>query len=531
MTRTLKLIALLLVIITGCRKPSGANWDVDVVLPIVNSTMNIRNFAGDTLFGADNSGLLHLIYNRQVAAIMMDSLLKLPDTTIHMKFPDQPIPFTYTLNPGDKLPFTDPVDLKFNISNGVQLTRVDVRNSTLNLKFSNTASQPVDLIYQLPGAIKNGARFTISETVPPGINSLQKSYDLSGYSISMRGVSGKDVNAISQTYTITVNPNADTLVLQPGQGAEIDVTYSEIVPQYVEGYFGNSVIKMQADTTRINLAEEFRPTNFMLSEATMAFRIVNEFGADFRANIYNVKSINTHDAKVITLATNKLSAININRAVNNGSAPVSTTWSTVFNSSNSNIVPFISNLPDELTYQGEVQINPPPLQNTQHDFAYYKTGLRIFADIDIPLRFTADNFRLETNAGTDFTNVEQLNNVNSGNFIINVTNGFPFAARLQAYMVDAAGVVIDSMLVAGQNLIAAGQYVGQNPVETPAFTQLQVPLGEGRIENLKKCKSVKISTLFIMPGAGAEVTIYDHYTIDVKIIAELNYHVGIRRKD
>jgi hypothetical protein len=407
---------------------------------------------------------------------------------------------------------------------------VDVRKASLHLKFSNTTSQPIDLVYQLPGAIKNGLRFTISETVPPGVNSLEKNYDLSGYSISLRGVSGKDVNMLSQTYTITVNPNADTLVLQPGQGALIDVTYTEIIPQYVEGYFGNSIIKLDPDTTKIDLMEKFRPTNFMLADVTMAFRVVNEFGADFRANIFNVKSINSSNGTSITLNTNKLSAININRATNLYGAPQSTTWTTVFTATNSNIVPFISNLPDQLTYQGEIQINPPPLQNTQHDFAYYQTGLRIFADINIPMRFRADDFRLESKTATDFTNVEQLDNVNGGNFIINVTNGFPFAAKLQAYMQDVSGNIIDSMLVNGANQVAGGQINAQNEVISPMKSRVVVELDEKKIANLKKCKSVKVTSLFIMPPQPPDITIYDAYTIDMNIIAELNYHVGIRSR-
>lgn len=516
------------IIFEGCRKPTGANWDVDVVLPIVNSSMNIKSFAGDTLFAADSTGLLHFVYNRQIAAIMLDSLMKLPDTSIVKSFPEVPLPFSYTLMPGQQFPNSAPVDLEFDIGNGIELTRIDVRAAILNIKFSNTASQPVDLVYQLPGSNKSGLPFTITETIPPGNNSLVKSYDLSGYSIKLRGSSGKDFNTIGQTYSLSVSPSADTLVLQPGQGAKIDLTYSEMIPQYVEGYFGQETITLDVDTTRIDLVEEFRPTNFMLSDATMTFRVVNEFGADFRASISNIKSINSHANNTISLSTNKLSAINIDRATNLNGYPEPKTWTTTFTSANSNIVPFISNLPDKLTYQGMVAINPAPIGNTGYrDFAYYKTGLRIFADIDIPLRFRAGDFRLESVAAADFTNVEQLNNVNSGNFIIKATNGFPFAAKMQAYMMDVNNVVIDSMFVNGSNIITGGALNSLNEVITPAVAQLMIPIDAAKIASLKKCKSVKVVSVFIMPPTPPDIPLKENYSIDVNIIAELNYHVGI----
>ena len=58
--RKFSLFFIALVVFCSCRKPTATNWDVDVVFPVVKSSLNIKNFIGDSIFSADNTGLLHL---------------------------------------------------------------------------------------------------------------------------------------------------------------------------------------------------------------------------------------------------------------------------------------------------------------------------------------------------------------------------------------------------------------------------------------------------------------------------------------
>jgi hypothetical protein len=515
-------------LVWSCRKPNGANWDIDVILPVVNSSLNITNFAGDSLFETDNTGLLHFHLNRQVASLLLDSLLNIPDTAL------PPQSFTlgidWPLKAGLTLPLPQPDDIEFDISNGVQLIRADIRKGTLHVKFSNSAPEPIDLVYILPGTRKDGVPLKIVETLAGNEATLEKSYDLAGYQLNLRGANGKQVNTLSQQYSVTVNSSASDFTLQAGKGARLEIDFSDLVPQYVLGYFGQEQVDLPVDTARFSLINNLRATNFMLAEATMDFSIVNEFGADFRANLEKIKSINTIDNKIVALQTNQLANINIDRAHDYGGAVQSSTRSILFTSSNSNITSFISNLPDKLSYNGTVTVNPPPLENAGFgDFAYYNTGLRIFADINIPLRFNAEKFTLQTSANVNFSNVEQLDRVNSGSFNVTASNSFPFEARLQAYLLDVDKKVIDSLFVPGFNTIAGGQVDAQNLVTAPAKSKLLLPVDDAKIANLKLCKSIMVVSSFILPPNPPAIDILESYRMDVNIIAEMNYNVGIRR--
>src|SRR5690349_12717977 len=113
---------------SSCRKSTDANWDVDVTVPVVNSLLDIKNFVNDSLFEADNTGLLYISLNRQVVSLKLDSLLALPDTTI------PPIALTNTLGfftptayPGVPITGFQPSELTFDIPNGVALKRADIK--------------------------------------------------------------------------------------------------------------------------------------------------------------------------------------------------------------------------------------------------------------------------------------------------------------------------------------------------------------------------------------------------------------------
>ncbi len=505
-----------------CRKPNSTNWDVDLVFPVVNSQLNIKNFLGDSIFKTDNTGLLSLSLTRTITAIKLDSLIKLPDTTIVNTFNSI---FPIALQPGLPLTFFPPSELTFSVGNGVALKTVDIKNGLLNVKFSNSVAEPLDLIYIIKSATKNGVPLTIFETIPTGTNSLIKTYNLAGYSLDLRGLNGNVYNTIAQTYTVSLNPGSPSLTTGFNQGASVELSYSNIVPQYVEGYFGQQTVALPLDTARIDIINNFEAKNFMLSDATFNFNIFNQFGAEFTSNLFNIKSIHTNT--VVPLNTTQLSNININRASKVGNTLFQTVKSVSLNATNSNIAPFLSVLPNKLTYQGSIQVNPLGNVSGYNDFAFYNTGINVTADINIPMRFSANYFKLTSTTAVDFTNVNQLDRVNYGNIILSASNGYPFSAQLQAYMLDENKQIIDSLFTSTSNTLVKGITNAQNVVTSPTKSRVAIPINKTKIDHLRKTKWLKIISYMLMPPNPPEIKLYENYSFDVNIIAELNYNAKL----
>jgi len=509
----------------SCRKPSNANWDVDLVLPVVTADLNIQNFSGDSLFQTGTGGLLHLKIKREVASLLLDSLFSIPDTAISSSFTNSFVPVGR--NPGEGLPIA-PKDLEFKPGHGILLKRAVIRSGSILVKFSNKLPQPIDLVYLLPTVKKDGQVFTIKETVPTGTNSLVKTYDIAGYDMGLRGISGTNYNTLAQNFTVNISTTASGSVLVPtGEVASLEVNFNGAKPEFVEGYFGQDTITIDPDTTDISIINNLKASNFMLSEATMDFSIVNELGTEFSGSLANISAINTQSHKTVVLTNNGLSSINLNRATRNGSVVTPTTKNLLFNNTNSNITSFISNLPDKISYQGQVVMNPLGNISGSNDFAFANTGIRILADIDIPLRFTADYLELTTVDDVKFESSDQLDHVNSGRFVIQATNGFPFTAKVQAYMYNDKKQLIDSIFVGGANYLIGGDVNAQNEVTTPRYSKIYIPVTKLKIDNLTKCKTIEIVSRLIMPPNPPEIKLLENYKLDIKVTAELSYNIGL----
>ncbi len=510
----------------GCRKPTVTNWDVDLSGPIVNSKLNIKNFLGDSLF--DNSaGLLKLHINRELAFIKVDSLIKLPDTTITQQF-FWPSFATTTLNPGQNMPFLPPSPLQFNINNGVALKHGVVRKGMLMVEFSNTVSGPLHFIYRLPGVKKGNAIFEISEDVPPGNNSLIKQYPLDGYYIDLTAGGAAQFNTLIQSYSVSVRPDGQPVQVSFGKGVTAKITYKDIIPQYVKGYFGQQTVDLNLDTVQFNVFNNFSASNFLLHDATFNFNILNQFGAEFNGSLNNIVSINTPNNNTVALNAASLSGINLNRAYDVNGQINATVKQVALNKNNSNILPFLSNLPNKITYGGQITINPLGNTSAYNDFAYYNTGIKIYGDITIPLKFNADAFYLQSEVPINLSNLSQVDNVNYGNIIVNFRNGYPFDVLLQVYLEDENNTIIDSLFVPGQNIIPKGALNSLNYVQFPNIGKLAIPFNKEKMAHIKQSKKALLKAKLLMPPNPPDIHLMDTYEIDVALILEVNYNV--RRK-
>jgi hypothetical protein len=127
----------------------------------------------------------------------------------------------------------------------------------------------------------------------------------------------------------------------------------------------------------------------------------------------------------------------------------------------------------------------------------------------------------------EFSKEKALDGVNNGRFVVSATNGFPFTAKVQGYLYDGSGVLIDSVFVPGSNVMAGGQLDGQNIVTAPSRSKMYIPISKDKIDNLSRCKKIKIVSYLLMPPNPPDIKILENYEISINITAEVNYNVDI----
>lgn len=526
------LIAVFGTVLLSCRKSTETDWDVDIQAPIARSSLNIKNFLNDSLFTSGPGGLLHLSFSKKIAGFQLDSLIAIPDTVLNYSFFLAPGSKLF-IAPGSNIPgFPQTQEILLDISNGVELRNVVINEGKIKIDYTNTYTQPLVFDLTLPGTTKYGIPFSIKETINPGASNSTKYYDISGYNIKLTGTTGNKINALVQNINVSVAPTAQPDTIRGGQGVATKLSYTKLVPYYVEGYFGQQNINLDYDSVALNLSKNLQASNFKINSAYINFNIVNEFGVDINAQLNNINSINTFSNNSVPLNANGLSNLNINRAgkTNNFSSPVFPSVKSVsVNTTNSNLKPFLENLPDYLTYQGKIVINPFGNISGSNDFAFLNTGINIYAEVDMPLQINADYFRLTSTTAIDLTNIQQIENINYGKLILQATNGYPFNAVLQGYILNEQNQVIDSLFTIPNNVIQRGSIDANYYVLNPVYTKLEINLDQTKLEHLKACKFIRFVSQFNMPTPQPpDIKILDKYNLDIILSFDINYKA--RRK-
>jgi hypothetical protein len=215
-------------------------------------------------------------------------------------------------------------------------------------------------------------------------------------------------------------------------------------------------------------------------------------------------------------------SININRATNNGSTAIPTSYLVQLNTGNSNADLFLENLPDRIGTSMGLSVNPMGNISGHQDFFYDDKTFDVRVKAEIPLRIIAN--------GLTFTDTLDLNidedeaeNVNEGVLHVFADNGFPFSAELQLYLLDASGIVLDSIV--NPNIIQPAYTNSSFIVTSIRESRLDINLTSSQVDHLIESKRILIKTVFNTSSSTQHVQLFDSYRIGIRISTELNYTI------
>lgn len=523
------LIGVIIFLAFSCKKE--ASWDIDATVPIAKSQLDINHFFGDTIFNSDPTGLLHINFSKTLLNYTIDSLAKLPDTTIKSSFTSF---FDHYIDPNTQV-YTNSLlsdkEVTFDVANGIELNKAKIRKGILKVELSNTFSGPLNFIYELNSASLWGNTLKVNLIAPGGStlapSVITQTYSLENYDVDLRGSTLNKVNTLVQNYEIRTLPSSPTTLLAVGEGLNMKISFLGVIPEYAQGYFGQQSLSIPKDSAFVSFFENFNPNGLLLTQASINFNIINEFGVELSSNISNVKSIKTNPRNVVSLSPiNSLQSINVNRAskTNNTSNPVFPWVKTIFfNTTNSNLNAFIENLPNYLGFSADTKLNPLGNISGSNDFAYYGHGLKVTADVDIPLSLSANYFSLIKYSKIDLSKAKQLDNVNDCEIVLFAKNNFPFRAQIQGYLLNDKNQVIDSLFIPGQNYVQAALSDLSNNVIAPNDSKLVVSFSKEKLDKLKLCKQIKFISYLFLSNQPTPIKLTEKSYLDLVVNANVNY--------
>ncbi|MCB0771135.1 MAG: hypothetical protein KDC00_12110, partial [Flavobacteriales bacterium] len=411
----------------------------------MTTRFTISDILPDSLQYVDGQGAVTLVYSEELFAVDIDTVLEVPDTLFIY-----PYAFPLPGNDSFDLPAGFPVIsennlIRFDLQE-IALRRLDLRSGVLDLRMKNMMTSRVLGSFTLPGTTFSDGTSTFEASVGPGtpaapaFGMTQK--DLSGSSFDLRGPNYNDVNTLTSSVSAMLDPDGTGATVTNRDSVIIEVEYAGLVPQYALGYFGQQQVDIGPESNPVDLFGSIISGTLDLDRVALQLRVENGVGVDMQVRIRELRSVNTRTGVTLDLQHAIMQGpINLNRALDVGNGFLPSVNVSVLDNANSNIDAFIENLPDELQFAMDVDLNPLGDVSNGNDFLYYDSSLRAMLELEVPLDVIASDLVLENIVQAELPGSSDGREVQSGELKLFATNGFPFAATVQLDLIDPEGNV------------------------------------------------------------------------------------------
>jgi hypothetical protein len=423
-------------------------------------------------------------------------------------------------------------ETKYNLSGGAQLDELRIKSGTLLVNLKSTIPQQSHLEFSLPSAIDAfGNTIFVSEDLPAapagGTSDLTKTFDLTGYSFNLTGLSGAEYNTYSTHLVVSIDSTGELVTISKEDSVNINYTLQNIVPEYVHGYLGQQILTIEPSQTPFEVFKNVVSGTLGLEQADVTFSIVNGIGVSGQISLHDLTSMNTLTSNTVALTWDLLNApLNIDPAAYYPFTPSYTTFE--LNNSNSNFKTLIENFPDQLLYSLDIVINPFGNISNYQDFAYDTSTLSVNLNLSVPLSFIANDLVLQDTFDFSLGSPEEGDPlIKEGTFNIIADNGFPFSASFQLYFYDDQMNFLDSLFTSTNN-IAAALLNDACLVSEKSNTMLTFDIDENKMNRLRSSKNViarsKFNTTPTPPCTYLKI--YNNNLLDIKLTGSFIYYSG-----
>lgn len=503
------------------------NWETDWEAPLAKVKLTPANIIPVGNVVADGNGDLKYVFDKPVFTLPVDSILKIPDTSLQYSFT---APIALNIQPGMTFQVFNNY-LNFNITQA-ELLEALLSEGAVELEMFSHATQPLNLTVEIPKVTKNGTHFVYTDQISAAQNgnpALATAYkSLNGYTIDFTGDNGTFSNRIRLVIYATLP--SDAANLNVAQGADlVGLTFKlkGMKPHFARGKIKTQMVDFSQDTLDIKALRIVKSGALQLQDLLMNLKVTNGVGVDLRVKINELKGRNTNTGNELSLQHPIIGGvININRAINqqwNNPEYISTIQNILFNASNSNLKAFVENIPDKISLKAEFTVNPQGPSAGGHDFIYGNSNSQIGLYIEAPLAFSMNNILLSDTVKLDMEKLLGKGNVKGIGFVLWAENNIPFEMKAQVYFEDQSGGVLDSLLF--QNHLAPAVINLNNQSVSPVVSELSGALIDEHLENVKKAVRIRFKIKVNTSGQPGLTHWKDSYYLDLKLRGKLRYNI------
>lgn len=507
----------LISIITACKRESPTVWNPDVIAPLAKGRITLGNVVPDSILQPDENALWHLKFSQNLTDFDLDSIVRIPDTTISKRFvvPISGGPFTLPAG----MSVIDQHDNNLIKLNSIQLKTVKIKSGRLEYSIKSYINGYLNCTYTIPGITYNNIGTILQTATEPKQSSQPYTYsgslDLAGYEMNLTGQNGYLTNRLYTHLSIITSTDAPAPTQVSGQDSiVVEMKFIDPVIEYARGYFGQHLYSLNQT---VDFGNSFKMPEGALNinQASMNIRMSNSVGADAQIHFTSISGTNTYTENTIQLIHNTLlQPLNLTRALNNNGIIEPSTYNYHLDETNSNLDFFIENLPSSLKLEGNVKINPLGNVSDGNDFIYTNQPLEASLSLDVPLTIGAQNITFRDTLSIDSKSEIRAN----GKLTLYVKNYFPLSASCDAVLINNENHTLATLLQAGQIHYAID--TGTSGITIPSESWIEIPVTNDILSYINSDHRIVLTIKLNTPSFENHYGLYKDYYMDFKIIAD-----------
>ena len=513
-------VATLILILFSCKKEK-TSWNIDGTAPIAYGTLHLNDLVPSNILSENPDSTLVLSFNDTLFNFQLDTIAKIPDTSIVKPFTIAPLS---SINATPGLAFANQIQDFVYDGIDIIMHKVILKEGRINFELTSPLPEQVEFIYSIPSASLNGIPFTGSIFVPaapPGQKSTKTgSFDLSGYKLDLRGINGTSYNTLQTQISVRLDTNADPITVTDQDTLFANSSFIDFNVAYAEGYFGNQQFAEASTGEALNYLGDISGI-IDIDQIDVNLNLINGVGAIGQLKINQLSSINTNSGNSVILNHPLIgNSINVNPSIKTGNSYTPSSYPIQFNNGNSNIDLFIENLPNSLAYNIDFELNPLGNISGTTDFLFDNSDILALLDFNLPLCLLANNLMI-----TDTLNLNlsgSSTNINSVSVFLNIDNGFPLSANVSLEILNQSGIVINTLPA---QTIESASVNGTYNVIGKTNSYLEFTFSKTDFEEVKKSGKVVFKVNFNTPSTTEKIKIKSHHSLDYKLSTSLNYSV------
>jgi len=415
-------------------------------------------------------------------------------------------------------------DVEYDMG-GPEFTEMGIETGFVVIYVENTISDTIHIVYDIPGAVDVFGNSVHIETAVGPDEIVDQAFDISGFTIDLRGSGGNLVNTFYQEFSARINYTGTPSYITLEDSLKVIYGLESIIPNSLKGYLGEYEIAIADTTAGVELFDQFGDGEIYFGDINIDLEIANGLGASGNVTINSLGGTNTATGETIYLNCPSVIGvpINVNRALNNPYVPGYT--NIALNSDNSNINELIEIFPDKLFYDVVMNVNPNGNEFNYQDFVISTSTIKIDFNLSMPLEFFASNLTLQSEFPVTLDAESGTEGIGNIDLTLFADNTFPLEASINIIFIDDFGNRLDSLNFDGYQIkagVLSDDCRVYDVTQTEIHQLIDGTLKDAILNSTNAIATVTFNTASV-PGCSEIVKIYSDYKMAIQLVGDVNY--------